>query len=122
MEDQLFQDFNSFSVREENKLEIWNAFLSKCLDPSFRRIVLLDAPNILGRDRWAKSSITNKSLELFFGDASKKHDTEVTLRKRMIIAAMTELAVFVAEHKDPASVVDLSRQLFLEMIEERKNP
>ncbi|MGC6511487.1 MAG: TetR/AcrR family transcriptional regulator [Parvibaculales bacterium] len=120
MEDQLFQDFDSFTVHEENKLEIWNTFLTKCLDPAFRQIVLLDGPNILGRDRWAKSSITNKSLELFFGDAQKRRDTEVTLRKRLIIAALTELAVFVAEHENPESVVDLSRQLFLEMIEERK--
>lgn len=120
MEGKLFEDFNNFSVHEENKLKIWNAFLAKCLDPAFRRIVLLDGPNVLGRDRWTNSNVTNKSLELFFGDASKKRDTEVTLRKRLIIAALTELAVFVAEHEDPESVVDLSRKLFLEMIEERK--
>ena len=121
MEGQLLEDFDNFTVHHEDKLEIWNTFLNKCLNPAFRQIVLIDSPNILGRDRWVNSSITNKSLELFFGDVTKHHSVEFTLRKRLIIAAMTELAVFVAEHETPESVVDLSRQLFIELIEERNS-
>ena len=117
LEKELFNDFQNFSVHEENKIEIWETFLKKCLDPKFRQIVLLDSPTLLGRDRWVNSNITQKSLELFFGDVSKKHDPEVTLQKRMIIAAMTELAVFVAEYQTPENVVDLSRKVFLKLID-----
>ena len=31
----------------------WQRYLTLCEDPEFRRIVLVDGPNILGRERWA---------------------------------------------------------------------
>ena len=96
-------------------IDVWNSFLEKCFDEEFRQIVLIDSPNILGRDRWADSKITQKSFQLFFSDANKNENEKASLKTRLLIAALTELAIYVAESSDPASLKDISREVFIEL-------
>lgn len=70
----------------------WRTFLDLCEDPGFRRIVLVDSPNILGRDRWATSSVSRDM------EAGANHDQELTLR--ILRGAMAEAALALAEHNN----------------------
>lgn len=58
------QTKREFKTREktlqETAMESWRAFLDLCIDSQFRQIVLIDEPNILGRERWLNSAVTIK--------------------------------------------------------------
>jgi AcrR family transcriptional regulator len=40
------------ALASNSPVEAWEAFVSLCEDPAFRQILLIDAPNVLGRERW----------------------------------------------------------------------
>ena len=51
-------------LRGETRTDIidnWRAYLDLCDDPAFRRIVLVDSPNVLGRERWPASAVSEKA-------------------------------------------------------------
>ncbi|MGC6475340.1 MAG: TetR/AcrR family transcriptional regulator [Parvibaculales bacterium] len=96
-------------------IDVWNSFLEKCFDEEFRQIVLIDSLNILGRERWADSNITQKSFQLFFADTKKGEDEKAVLKTRLLVAALTELAIYVAESSDPTSLKEISREVFIEL-------
>ena len=82
----------------------WRAFLALCDDPGFRRIVLIDSPNVLGRERWstspvmekARSSMTRPSVE------GRQHYRDVLLT-RVTMSAFTEAALMIAEAENVGS-------------------
>ncbi len=81
----------------------WRAFLDLCDDPAFRRIVLLDSPNILGREQWSSSPVYMRASELVSAtqlprSAAKKF--RFTLLNRVMMGAMAEAALMVAESED----------------------
>jgi AcrR family transcriptional regulator len=77
-------------------------FLDLCEDPGFRRIVLVDGPNILGRARWVDSPVWTRAMELLRGASAGRHDSD--LLTRMIMGAWTEAALWLAEQdNDPAA-------------------
>lgn len=83
----------------------WRAFLNLCDDPGFRRIVLIDSPNILGREQWATSPVYIRASELVnnshaSSDASAAHRFRSGLQHRVMMAAMAEVALEVAEADD----------------------
>lgn len=78
--------------------ERWRAFLALCDDPGFRRIVLIDSPHILGRNRWADSEVTTRV------DADMKSDDHrQRLALRILRGAMTEAALALAESDNAES-------------------
>jgi len=89
-------------------LQHWRDFLALCDDPHFRQIVLIDAPNILGRERWAVSPSVievQQRLQQQAGD-SKEEQFRLALLGRMVIAALTEAALMIAEAED----IELAKQ------------
>jgi len=72
----------------------WRAFLALCDDPGFRRIVLIDSPHILGRDRWADSEVTTQVGQVAGPD---RDDLKRTLALRILRGAMAEAALALAE-------------------------
>ena len=77
----------------------WEAFLALCEDQAFRRIVLEDAPNVLGRERWPASQCFPWSGVLG-GDerqleSARNRQTEMC--GRVARAALTEAAIAVIE-------------------------
>lgn len=96
-----------------NMIGNWRHFLELCDDPHFRRIVLIDAPNILGRQRWAVSpavQLTHARIMAQAGD-SPADQFRLALVSRMIIAALTEAALMVAEADDTALAKQESERL-----------
>jgi AcrR family transcriptional regulator len=73
----------------------WQAFLELCDDPAFRRIVLVDSPNVLGRDRWSTSAV-NLQLEALIGSGDGDHALR-NLSLRMLRGAMAEAALALAD-------------------------
>ena len=88
--------------------ENWSAHLALCDDPAFRRIVLLDSPNVLGRERWAGSPVSEKARASLDGLAG--HGEAGTFRselqRRVLMAALAEAALTVAE----AENIDAARR------------
>ena len=82
--------------------ENWRAYLDLCDDPGFRRIVLIDGPNVLGRERWADSPVSNKARESFVGVSSRGEAAVFRgeLLQRVLMAAFAEAALAVAEADD----------------------
>lgn len=80
----------------------WRAFLSLCDDPGFRRIVLIDSPNILGRERWTTSEVSLKAKRMFNPQplATKKQHYRSELLGRIVMGAFTEATLMIAEAQD----------------------
>ena len=96
----------SFSAGKVNLIEIWDILIGMTQQPNFTRIVLSDAPTILGRDRWedtsvvqAVSKIFRGQLSLFFNNdspASQLSENDVVLLQRMLMGCFTEAALMLA--------------------------
>ena len=80
----------------------WRAFLDLCDDPGFRRIVLIDSPNILGRERWSTGAVMEKASSAL--NRSEKEEIarlyRSALLNRVIMGAFAEAALMVAESED----------------------
>lgn len=82
----------------------WNAYLDLCDDPGFRQIVLIDSPNILGRERWKNSAVTQKALSALKinAAASKVEKFRAELLNAVVMGAFAEAALTVAGAEDIA--------------------
>lgn len=92
---------SSDSPKEYMKQRL-QTFLALCDDPAFRQIVLVDSPNILGRERWAETPVTVKVREKFAhaGGLSDQAQFRSELLARMMIGAFAEAALMIAESDD----------------------
>tara|TARA_R110001592_G_scaffold35196_4_gene119998 strand:- start:6331 stop:6984 length:654 start_codon:yes stop_codon:yes gene_type:complete len=95
-----------FKAEQVNLIEIWDILIEITQQPYFARIVLSDAPIILGRARWedtsvvkAVSRIFRDQLSLFFNNgssASLLSENDVVLLQRMLMGCFTEAALMLA--------------------------
>lgn len=80
-----------------------HAFLRACLDPGVRRIVVIDAPAVLGRDEVRRIEDEYVGALLVAGlhrlDNTGRHD--VGLRSRLILGALCEAALALARSTQP---------------------
>lgn len=77
--------------------EYWESFTTFSRDPVFRQIVLVDAPTILGRERWEHSSVTQLALATLSSLFPQLRDESRMLVARMLVAALTEAALALSE-------------------------
>jgi AcrR family transcriptional regulator len=111
MEQQLVQSLeNSLAVNTEKApLAGWQAFLDMSANHHFRRVVLVDAPNILGRERWASSAVIVKVREIFRRIRPGISPAKSELLLRMLIAALAEAALMTVEMENPdAALVEVA--------------
>jgi AcrR family transcriptional regulator len=94
---------NAADAPKDPVLSAWRAFLGLCEDSEFRRIVLIDSPNILGRERWAESPVTRTAAALFSETRDDLDRRSAEIVGRMLIGALSEAALAIAESDDPAS-------------------
>lgn len=78
----------------------WKALLNLCNEPGFRRIVLIDSPNVLGRDRWTSSDVTKSMQALNAISARRSIELELALRILRGAAAEAILALAEADNSD----------------------
>jgi AcrR family transcriptional regulator len=94
---------NAAGSPKDPVLSAWRAFLGLCEDSDFRRIVLIDSPNILGRERWAESPVTRTAAALLFEYRENADRRNAKIIGRMLIGALSEAALTIAESDDPAA-------------------
>jgi AcrR family transcriptional regulator len=105
MEEQLVTSLKSLEAQlhKGQTVQPWQMFLNCCYQPGFVQIVLIDAPHVLGRERWretrvvetARQLLTSLNPEVFGADSQ---DGELLMR--MLMASMAEAALMVAERPD----------------------
>lgn len=83
-----------------------HAFLATCLRPDIQRIVLLDGPAVLGRDRWRAIEDEYALAPLLHGLNSAIRDGIVpphppVALARMLLAAINEAGLFIAQSMRP---------------------
>jgi AcrR family transcriptional regulator len=78
-------------------LERFRACLSLLGRREFQRVVLLDAPAVLGKSRWAMSPVARAATELLGALPLGSDATQAALLRRMLVGALTEAAVALAE-------------------------
>ena len=82
------------------------AFLDACTDPALRQIALIDAPAVLGWEEWREIDARYGLALVEFGlrngmDAGVFREQEVTPLAHLLIGAMTEAALMIANAADP---------------------
>ena len=108
MHDRILESLQSDSTHRGVSGEAaWSAFLDLCSDPEFRRIVLVDAPIVLGRDRWAESAVYRAAGDLLRPGSDALTDVE-RLERRMLLGALSEAALTIAESDDPERLAEQS--------------
>lgn len=80
----------------------WRAYLDLCDDAGFRQVVLIDSPNILGRERWGNSpvSMAVKSTLAASEPVDKAEQFRQTLLHSVVMGAFSEAALTIAEAED----------------------
>lgn len=100
VENQLYNALQATSedqAQGEALLQYWDAFLKLGRDKHFRQIVLVDAPVVLGRERWADSPVVHRVIDVLFPLFPNLKPETRHLIAQMIIAALTEVAMSLAE-------------------------
>jgi AcrR family transcriptional regulator len=83
----------------------WDAFLDACLDPAVQRIILLDAPSVLGPKAWREIAAKYGLALVQFGiqsliEAGLIEDQPVDPLAHLVIGALSEAAVVIAQSED----------------------
>ena len=83
-----------------------HAFLAVCAEPEIERIILLDAPAVLGWERWREIGFRH-GLGLIVGvlqagmDAGLIAQQPITPLAHLLLGAMDEGALYIARSQDP---------------------
>ncbi len=97
--------------------DVWQAlrqgirvFLEHCLDASFRRIVLLDAPHVLGWETVREIEHAHVLRVLRAGleaarDEGRLATTDVTVSAHMLFGSLCEAGMLLARHPSPAEAL-----------------
>jgi AcrR family transcriptional regulator len=92
------------------------AFLDECAEPELQRIVLRDAPAVLGWDRWREIAAANglglieASLSAAI-EAGEVRELPVKPMAHVLMGALDEAAMLVARSDDPASRTEVTAVL-----------
>ncbi|MCG8313165.1 MAG: TetR/AcrR family transcriptional regulator [Pseudomonadales bacterium] len=99
-ESYLLQVFESMDSEGDQQLPVnvyWDAFTRVCKEPGFRQIVLIDAPNILGKERWMESPIVEKAWDYFDKVYPQLNPESRRLVSRVCVAGLIEAAMVLSE-------------------------
>jgi AcrR family transcriptional regulator len=83
----------------------WEAFLDACLDPAVQRIILLDAPSVLGPKAWREIASKYGLALVQFGlgslmEAGLIDEQPIDPLAHLVIGALSEAAVVIAQAED----------------------
>ena len=97
----------------------WQVFLKLCQEPEFRRIVLVDGPTVLGRERMSHSRVTEWTLDRFRqrfeGQGKSRYQAE--LIGRMMMGAMSEAGLFIGNADDPEQASKEAHELVQALVQ-----
>ena len=86
----------------DSMAENWRAYLDLCDDPGFRQIVLIDSPNVLGRERWADSVVKQEARARLGRQLANSAADGIrqNLLGAVVMGALTEAALVIADADD----------------------
>jgi AcrR family transcriptional regulator len=92
------------------------AFLDECAEPGFQRIVLHDAPAVLGWDRWREVSAANglgliEASLIAAIEAGEIRPLPVKPTAHLLLGALDEAAMLQARSSDPAGRAEITSVL-----------
>ena len=98
------------------------AFLDACMDPAHAQVNLLDAPSVLGWAEWREIDMRHGMGLITAGlqagiDAGVLRDQPVLPLAHLLLAAMGEAAMMIANSKDPQATRDEMETSLLELLE-----
>lgn len=100
MEEQLFNALFELSNTQDVSVTLanyWNTFMKFARVPQFRQIVLVDAPIVLGKERWEKSPVVARAIHVLSSMLPGLQAETRLLIARMAVAALIEAAMSLAE-------------------------
>lgn len=102
---------------EADIVDNWRAYLELCDDPAFRRIVLVDSPNILGRERWSSSAVTRKAKAALERNSAggRRQQYRADLANAVVMGAFTEAALMIAGAEDIAMAKREAERLMVKL-------
>jgi AcrR family transcriptional regulator len=92
------------------------AFLDECAEPGFQRIVLHDAPAVLGWDRWREISASNglgliEASLIAAIEAGEIRPLPVRPTAHLLLGALDEAAMLLSRSSDPAARAEITSVL-----------
>ena len=92
------------------------AFLDECAEPGFQRIVLHDAPAVLGWDRWREISASNglgliEASLIAAIEAGEIRPLPVKPTAHLLLGALDEAAMLLSRSSDPAARAEITSVL-----------
>ena len=94
----------AFASGRAGLLDRFRACLGLLAQRDFQRVVLLDAPAVLGKSRWAESPVARAASEVLATLPLGDDPIRAELVRRMAIGALTEAAVALAESTSDAEL------------------
>ena len=95
----------------------FNTFLDQCLNPEVQRIVMLDAPTVLGWDTWHELDEryafgTIKAVLAVAADSGRIEAEAVDSLTHLLVGAVMQAGMVVARADDPAAAKQLLGESF----------
>lgn len=90
---------------------IWQLFITTCKQTEFRRIVLLEAPLILGRQRWQDNNVVDLASGILRQRLQQLPPAEAGMIVRMALVALAEAALMIAEADDSDSAIEAANRI-----------
>ena len=115
MEERIIDTYERDASGELDALAVWRDFITLCEDVAFRRILLVDGPTVLGRERWASSAVP-RSVESILATSSIGGQPVSDLAARMLVGALIEAALAIAESDDPAATSQEAERLVASIV------
>ncbi|MQA10675.1 MAG: TetR family transcriptional regulator [Pseudonocardiaceae bacterium] len=85
------------------------AFVETCLDPSYQRIVIHEAPVVMGWERWREAEdnfsfgLVRAGVEMLI-EAGEIEEVPVEVTSRLLYGALSSAAIFIATSTDQKKV------------------
>ena len=99
----------------------FNAFLDQCINPEVQRIVMLDAPTVLGWDTWHELDEryafgTIKAVLMIAAESGRIDADAVDSLTHLLVGAVMQAGMVVARATDPAAARQLLGESFARLV------
>lgn len=109
------QQSNITQLNAQALIKSLRKFLDLCLDPHFRQVVLIDGPAILGRERWSNSAVSVTVKQQLLKQFGEIPADKARLLTRMLMAALAEVGLSLADTDKPDSMRQQADELVSEL-------
>ncbi len=103
-------------------------YIEICLDPSYQRIVIHEAPVVMGWERWREAEdhfsfgLVRAGIQALVDSGEIDHDLPVEVTARLLFGTLTAGATLIARADDPKKAGAEVSATVLTMLERLRNP